>query len=299
MSLSRRSADLDDVVQNVAERFTRKWNDGHVVDAAPASAKLAGLRSGATLSPVEGHLAASPVGVGAVETATVALEGPRYRSDPCDFTDIAHACSKLYNMRTRDQLTVAPTRRLAQELEVLDSSSADLPELKQFGSSLIKLWYKIETSRTDVLRELAKVVVHTRSKFQDETGLPDWAGRTWDYRVFIGEMYSEAGVPVDSQDGVQAALRYHVGNLLREIAPPGELEQLGLKALPPRARGKATDDLKSVLRQTRRIRDLKFSSGREAEQAVVELEAAISHLEELLTRARDVTKPHQPGDLLR
>ena len=66
---------------------------------------------------------------------------------------------------------------LVEGLDQLDHAGASLADLSHVGSALIRLWYKIETSRTDVLRELAKVVVHTRSRFKDERGLPDCHGQ--------------------------------------------------------------------------------------------------------------------------
>ena len=88
---------------------------------------------------------------------------------------------------------------------------------------------------SEVMRELARQVVELRSRFvwQD---LPDWGGRSMDYRNAIYRAYRDAGVPSDSVAGLQANLRYHVGNVVRDIAPPEELEAIGLDPEGPRAR---------------------------------------------------------------
>jgi hypothetical protein len=87
----------------------------------------------------------------------------------------------------------------------------------------------------EVMRELAGHVVELRSRFvwQD---LPDWGGRSMGYRTAVYRAYRAAGVPSDSVAGLQANLRYHVGNVVREIAPAEELEAIGLDPDGPPAR---------------------------------------------------------------
>lgn len=141
-----------------------------------------------------------------------------------------------------------------------------IAELRSEGTSLIRHWVEIEETRTEVLRRLAEVVVSIRSQFFDNEGRRDWAGHSWDYRQFVSEMYAAAGVAPDSQENIQAALRYHVGNLLREVAPPDELAAVGLLPTSPRDRMATaraeiqaiavalTEDLQSGDRKTRMAR---------------------------------------------
>ena len=110
-----------------------------------------------------------------------------------------------------------------------------LDELLDTGAALVRRWHRIEESKTAVLRELAHVVVDIRSQFRYE-GRVDWAGRSWEYRQAITRMYAAAGIPPDSVANVQGALRYHVGNALRERVDPEELEAAGLKAASPKER---------------------------------------------------------------
>lgn len=110
-----------------------------------------------------------------------------------------------------------------------------LDELLDSGAALVRRWHQTEGPKTEVLRDLAHVVVDIRSRFRYE-GAPDWAGRSWKYRRAIAAMYAVAGVPPDAVANVQGALRYHVGNALRERVPAEELESAGLKAASPKER---------------------------------------------------------------
>lgn len=112
--------------------------------------------------------------------------------------------------------------------------SAD--ELADVGTGLIDFYARLEETKTDVLKAIAKVVVILRSKFRTPDGEVDWAGRSWDYRQTVTSMYERSGVPPDSEQNIQASLRYHVGNLLREVVPAKELEAVGLRTDSPKER---------------------------------------------------------------
>jgi hypothetical protein len=77
------------------------------------------------------------------------------------------------------------------------------------------------------LKAAARAIVELRSRFE-WNGLPDWAGHSIEYRYHIERLYREAGVPSDSEGPLQARLRYHVSNVVREVAPLWHLEELGL-----------------------------------------------------------------------
>jgi hypothetical protein len=86
-----------------------------------------------------------------------------------------------------------------------------------------------------VMRQLAEEVIALRRLFAWD-GLPDWGGRSPEYRDVIYRAYRSAGIPSDAIDGLQANLRYHVGNAIREVAPRSELEKLGMDPEGPRGR---------------------------------------------------------------
>lgn len=90
--------------------------------------------------------------------------------------------------------------------------------------------------RTDRLRDLAEIVVELRGAHHLDDGRPDWGGRSAAYRQTMADVYARARVPEERLDTVQAALRYHVGNLLRERASADELEAVGLSPVAPKTR---------------------------------------------------------------
>lgn len=74
----------------------------------------------------------------------------------------------------------------------------------------------------------AQEILSLRVLFRHK-GMPDWTGRSPEYRDLIQRLYQAAGVPADSASDLQATLRYHVNNRLHEIAPAEHKAALGLK----------------------------------------------------------------------
>ncbi|WGH21376.1 hypothetical protein SEA_EMOTION_27 [Arthrobacter phage Emotion] len=91
-------------------------------------------------------------------------------------------------------------------------------------------------ARTEDLREVATCYVEARAHFYTKEGRPDWLGRTHAYRSWVRESTGMANVPPDDLATVQAAIRYHSGNVLRERLSEDEVEALGLKPESPRER---------------------------------------------------------------
>src|SRR5690606_24126777 len=67
---------------------------------------------------------------------------------------------------------------------------------------------------------------------------PDWGARSQAYRDCIYQVYRDAGLPSDSVGSMQANLRYHIGNALRQMAPAEDLEALGMDPAGPQERAK-------------------------------------------------------------
>ena len=105
------------------------------------------------------------------------------------------------------------------------------------------------TPETHYLKRLAPIIVALRGRHRLDDGRQDWSGRSPDYRRVISEMYAEAGVPKEKLDTVQAALRYHVGNLLREQAGEGELAAVGLTSVSPKERLQRNRDALNAQRE--------------------------------------------------
>jgi len=136
-----------------------------------------------------------------------------------------------------------PVKRAASVTQNL--STEDLPdfieriqtmqdgELQDLGTGLVQDFEMVESVRGAVLKRIAWVVVELRKRYRNDDGEIDWAGRSWEYRQAVGEMYQKAGIPPDSQSHLQGSLRYHVGNAVRAAATPAELEAAGLKKAGP------------------------------------------------------------------
>ncbi|QGZ17323.1 hypothetical protein SEA_KAYLISSA_25 [Arthrobacter phage Kaylissa] len=93
-----------------------------------------------------------------------------------------------------------------------------------------------DTERTDLLRDAARLFIDARGHFFTREGEPDWRGRTYAYRTWVREVMSAAHVPGDEITSLQAAIRYHSGNLLRDRLGEEEIAELGLRKESPRER---------------------------------------------------------------
>ena len=102
--------------------------------------------------------------------------------------------------------------------------------------ALLALYLRDGRTRSDLLRQLAEVVVDLRASFETKDGAPDLSGRSHAYRQCMGDVYTRAHVPRDDFDTIQSALRYHVSNLLHERYSTEDLSAAGLSTLPARRR---------------------------------------------------------------
>lgn len=118
------------------------------------------------------------------------------------------------------------------------NDTVDISGLVERGTALLRDYLRAERQdhRTQILRDIAPIVVDLRSRFHLEDGRQDWSGRSPDYRRAMSQMYAAAQMPKERQDTFQAALRYHTGNLLRERAGDDELAAVGLTSVSPKER---------------------------------------------------------------
>jgi len=127
-------------------------------------------------------------------------------------------------MATRNP-TTAGRRGRPKKLENLTPEA-----LIEQGQALFAEIVQRETEPTDLYRELALRLVHLRRHFSSRIeGVPDWAGRSAEYRAAAAQIYAAADIPPDSETSIQARVRYHVSQTVRKVAPAAELKQLGLK----------------------------------------------------------------------
>lgn len=144
-----------------------------------------------------------------------------------------------------------------------------------------------DEQRTEKLRAAAEALVDAREHFYTSDGSPDWRGRSYAYRRWVGDVYSDANIPRDELATIQAAIRYHVGNVLRDRLSPEELEDLGLRSVGPRER--------SVEKRTRQAATLDLFQGGpidEPEQALEALQA----VDRILARINASTLRALPAD---
>jgi hypothetical protein len=93
-----------------------------------------------------------------------------------------------------------------------------------------------QTKGTAHLRAVGQAFVDAREHFFTRTGDPDWLGATHAYRLWTRECIGMASFPDSEVPKLQAAIRYHTGNALRDKLPPEDIADLGLRTVSPRER---------------------------------------------------------------
>ena len=106
-----------------------------------------------------------------------------------------------------------------------------------------------DAERTSHLKAAARALVDAREHFFTRSGEPDWLGRTYAYRTWVREVMSRAHVPNDEITNLQAAIRYHSGNALREKLDGDEVEALGLRKESPTERSRENRERASATLQ--------------------------------------------------
>lgn len=133
-----------------------------------------------------------------------------------------------------------------------------LPEVRDDAVRLARAYRSVADDRElrpPIMRELASVVLELRQLFTTEAGQPDWTGRSYAYRMALGEILSDAGIRRAELASFQAALRYHVGNQLRERLDDEQLAELGLLPTSPTERGRAARARNRTEREAVRARN--------------------------------------------
>lgn len=117
------------------------------------------------------------------------------------------------------------------------ATPATLPSIQKDATDAIRASLTAsDNDRTSLLRDAARLFIDARAHFFTREGEPDWRGRTYAYRTWVREVMSAANVPGDAITSLQAAIRYHSGNLLRDRLGDEEIADLGLRKESPRER---------------------------------------------------------------
>jgi hypothetical protein len=119
----------------------------------------------------------------------------------------------------------------------MSKATASLSEIQKGATTAVAKSLTASTDeRTALLRDAARLFVDARAHFYTREGEPDWLGRTYAYRTWVREVMSDAHVPSDTLTSLQASIRYHTGNILRERLDSDTLDDLGLQKSSPRER---------------------------------------------------------------
>lgn len=141
-------------------------------------------------------------------------------------------CPRVYRLCSRVPDPKPSQRELEENMVRKDAKSVAADAVL---AALRNLEGATGSRRSELLKAAAAAIVEMRRQYEWE-GRPDWTGRHPEYREQIARLYREGKVPPDSENSTQAAIRYSIGNALREVAPPADLEALGLSLEGPRAR---------------------------------------------------------------
>lgn len=105
----------------------------------------------------------------------------------------------------------------------------------QAANYLRRALEKDPADRRGDYRAFADLAVELRGYFTHD-GMPDYAGKSYDLRAAMREIYGMAGLSATEGNAVKAILRYHVGNAIRETLDVETLEEYGLLPNDPRER---------------------------------------------------------------
>ncbi|GAB1326957.1 hypothetical protein [Streptomyces sennicomposti] len=96
------------------------------------------------------------------------------------------------------------------------------------GAAYAREYAKIEDKPTILAMNIATVLMALRRQHDD------WLGRSHEYRQLAAEVYRQAGVTdKDQLTRLQAAVRYHAGNMVRRQLTTREVRSLGLLETSP------------------------------------------------------------------
>lgn len=120
----------------------------------------------------------------------------------------------------------------APSLSSSDVQDEATPALVARGTAYVKAYAIVEHQPEILLKNLAVVLVELRRRCEIG-GVADMRGRSGEYRKLAGEVYRSSGLGADRESGIQQAVRWHIGNLLRDEMTPDELEAYSLKTTSP------------------------------------------------------------------
>ncbi|MFE6493406.1 hypothetical protein [Streptomyces sp. NPDC057748] len=132
-------------------------------------------------------------------------------------------------------------------LELEDLAHEPETALVARGAAYAREYTRIQGQQTTLLKNLAVVIVSLRVQRNE------LRGTSHEYRQLVADMYRSAGIDPDKSTNLQSAVRWHVGNLLRRVATPRELERADLKPTSPLERMQDTRAANAALVKAARV----------------------------------------------
>ncbi|MYY03073.1 MULTISPECIES: hypothetical protein [unclassified Streptomyces] len=174
-------------------------------------------------------------------------------------------------------------------LELEDLAGETEQALVARGQAYAREYAAIQGKATALLKNLAVTQVALRVK------LGDMRGTSHEYRTIVKDMYRSMGLSPERAETMQAAVRWHVSNVLRRHMTPRELEAHNLQ--PTSALERLQDNRKvnaSIIRAARATTAVEESTPKPAKKAAGEpavpgqpVKATADHLR-LADVARDI-----------
>lgn len=174
------------------------------------------------------------------------------------------------------------------------ATSAAEEALVQAAAIQLRDLVEVNRSATQLYKALAITLVQIRKICTTRNGKPDVAGRSQHYRDLVARVYSEAGVPPDDVSPLQATIRYHVGNAVREAFTPEEIEEAGLSQTAPRDRlatavraAGGQDDVVHALEEVVQAIDLRAAEENDPHSIMLRVVASLGQVREQAVRLEE------------
>lgn len=137
-----------------------------------------------------------------------------------------------------------------------DVAREALGALKARGAAYIKAYVRVEEQPTILLKNLARVLIELRRRCINAGGNSDMRGQSKEYRDLVKEIYLAAGVGKEKAETTQQAVRWHIGNFLRDEMTAEELSDYGLKESSPIERSQDGREQRAAIVAASRATDL-------------------------------------------
>ncbi|MFD8315907.1 hypothetical protein [Kitasatospora purpeofusca] len=194
-------------------------------------------------------------------------------------------------------LPIARRAQIPEQLGFADVRDWGMGELSDRGTGLVRAYAKVEHVGTQILKDLAAVLIAGRLQMGDPTG------GSYAYKQWAEGIYGAAGIPEATREKVHANVRYHISSLLREVVPADELEALGVDTRSAKDRGAARRKVQAAVVATHRAADAVATTksdvpGERAEVAPSRLVADHLRLAEMISKVvGDMEEPVIRGEM--